>query len=61
MSVVEKLNAIDEIIEALKIREKRLDEIVSRFDWGVTRGVEGGLVAHGIAGNELKQGSLWEG
>jgi hypothetical protein len=61
MSVVDKLNAIDEIIEALKICEKRLDEIVYRFDWGVTKSVEGALVAHCIAGNELKQGNPWEG
>jgi len=60
MSVVDKLNAIDEIIEGLKVREKRLDEVVSRFGLGVIRGVEGGPLAHGIAGNELKQGSLWE-
>jgi len=61
MSVVERLNAIDEIIEALKVREKRLDEIVSRLDWSVTRGVGEALVAHDIAGKELKAGGLWEG
>jgi Glu-tRNA(Gln) amidotransferase subunit E-like FAD-binding protein len=53
MSVVDKLNSIDEIIEVLKLREKRLDEIVSRLDSRATERVGEALGALDVAGNKI--------
>ena len=53
MSVVEKLNSIDEIIEVLKLREKRLDEIVSRLDPSTTERFGRTLETLDVAGNKI--------
>jgi hypothetical protein len=59
MSIVDKLNAIDQVIEVLKLREKRLDEIVSRLDSRASEvGVGGALGGPDAEGNKIPLGHL---